>query len=127
VYAFSWWCVGFVVLWVGLAIETSLDWLFALLVTIALFALGSAILVVPLACMLLGFVTALWVGAFLSPAAREAAIRRVYRGVPPTVPPFGTADVGLAPVHATQPKSSTPWWVVLALGMILGSAMADDD
>jgi len=41
--------VGFVVLWVGLAIETSLDWLFALLVTIALFALGSAILVVPLA------------------------------------------------------------------------------
>jgi hypothetical protein len=127
VYAFSWWCVGFVVLWVGLAIETSLDWLFALLVTIALFALGSAILVVPLACMLLGFVTALWVGAFLSPAAREAAIRRAYRGVPPTVPPFGTADVGLAPVHATQPKSSTPWWVVLALGMILGSAMADDD
>jgi hypothetical protein len=30
-----------------LAIETSLDWLFALLVTIALFALGSAILRCP--------------------------------------------------------------------------------
>ena len=126
-HAVFWWCVGFVVLWAGLAIEASLDWLIALIVTIALFALGSAIPVVPLACAVLGFVSALLVGASLSPAEREAARRRAYGGVPPSVTSYGTADFDPAAVPAPQPKSSTPWWVVLALGMILGSAMADDD
>jgi hypothetical protein len=126
-HAVFWWCVGFVVLWAGLAIETSLDWLMALIVTIALFALGAAIFVLPLACLVLGLVSALVVGAFLSPAAREAAIRRAHRGVSPTVPPCGMTDTNPAPTPAPQPKSSTPWWVVLALGMILGSAMAGDD